>query len=128
MLLAGHHSDSWTPTTEGASGMRLRVRGANGAELFAVLRMGKTTIGSSPRCDVRIQQAGVRPVHLLIVRERDSLSVRSWASDSLLNGAPFQEAPLKPGDCLAFASVELEVEGETNEVTDCRRLAERVEG
>ena len=100
--------------------MRLRVRGGNAAEQLIQLRFGKTTIGSSPRCDVRIQQSGVRPVHLLIVREPDGLSVRSWASDSQLNGVPFQEAPLKPGDCLTFASVELEIEDRTSVHVDCR--------
>ena len=69
MLLAGHHTESWTSTEEDSSGMRLRVRGGNAAEQLIHLRFGKTTIGSSPRCDVRIQQTGVRPVHLLIVRE-----------------------------------------------------------
>ena len=119
MLLAGHHTESWTSTEGDSSGMRLRVRGENAAEQLIHLRFGKTTIGSSPRCDVRIQQSGVRPVHLLIVREPDGLSVRSWASDSLLNGMPFQEAPFKPGDCLTFASVELEIEDRTNAHAGC---------
>ena len=119
MLLAGHHTESWTSTEGDSSGMRLRVRGGNAAEQLIHLRFGKTTIGSSPRCDVRIQQSGVRPVHLLIVREPDGLSVRSWAGDSLLNGVQFQDAPLKPGDCLAFASVELEIEDRTSAHADC---------
>ena len=119
MLLAGHHTEPWTSTEGDSSGMRLRVCSGNAAEQLIQLRFGKTTIGSSPRCDVRIQQPGVRPVHLLIARETDGLSVRSWASDSQLNGVPFQEAPLKPGDCLTFASVELEIEDRTSVHVDC---------
>ena len=32
---------------------------------------------------------------------------------------PFQEAPFKPGDCLTFASVELEIEDRTSAHVDC---------
>jgi hypothetical protein len=113
MLLAGHHNDSGASTAQCPSGMRLRVRLANGAEQLVDLPVGKTTIGSSPRCDVRIEQAGVRPVHLLIVRESNSLSVRSWASDSRLNGVAFQDASIKLGDCLTFASTEIVFEGQS---------------
>jgi hypothetical protein len=120
MLLAGHHTESRMPTIEDSAGMRIRVRGGNSAEQLVNLPFGKTTIGSSPRCDVRIQQSDVRPVHLLIVREQDGLSVRSWASDSVLNGEHFQEAPLKPGDCLKFASVELQIECGTNAAIESR--------
>ena len=73
------------------------------------LPLGKTTVGSSPRCNLRIQQPGVQPLHLLIAQEGERLSVRRWASDALLNGEPFVEAPLAVGDWLSVGPVELEI-------------------
>lgn len=73
------------------------------------LPIGKTTIGSSPRCNLRIQEPGVQPVHCLIVRDAEGLTVRRWAANTLLNGAAFDEAPLAEGDCLTVCNVELEL-------------------
>jgi chromosome segregation ATPase len=75
------------------------------------LPQGKTTIGSSPRCDIRIQQPGVQPLHLLIVCEGEAVRVRRWADNTRLNGQSFVEAPLSLGDCLVLGSVELEIVG-----------------
>ncbi|MEX0611564.1 MAG: FHA domain-containing protein [Pirellulales bacterium] len=73
------------------------------------LRPGKTTIGSSPRCNLRIQQPGVHPLHCLIVQEGGELTVRRWAGDALLNGVPFDEAPLTAGDRLCLGSADVTV-------------------
>src|SRR4051812_31645760 len=73
------------------------------------LPLGKTTVGSSPRCNLRLQQPGIQPVHCLIVRGEKGLLVRRWAADTRLNGLAFDEAPLKSGDCLELGSVELEL-------------------
>jgi hypothetical protein len=45
----------------------------------------------------------------LIVHGPEGLSVRRWAADTQLNGAPFDDAPLAGGDCLALGGVELEL-------------------
>jgi hypothetical protein len=73
------------------------------------LPLGKVTIGSSPRCILRIQKPGVEPVHCLIVHESERLTVRRWATDTQLNGSPFDDAILSAGDCLSLGSVVLEV-------------------
>lgn len=96
--------------------VQLRFRGTG---QLVELPIGKTTVGSSPRCNLRIQEPGVQPVHCLIVRDAEGLTVRRWAANTLLNGAAFDEAPLAEGDCLAVCNVELEllptrpVEGQT---------------
>jgi hypothetical protein len=85
--------------------LRLRADG----QLVAV-PPGKTTIGSSPRCNVRIQEPGVQPLHCLIVNEAGQLTLRRWAENALLNGRMFNDAPLVPGDCLSLGGVELQCE------------------
>lgn len=91
---------------DGASRVQLRLR-ADGQ--LVELPPGKTTIGSSPRCNVRIQQPGVQPVHCLIVHGPEGLTVRSWARDTRLNGVSFVESSLGLGDCLSLGPIELEV-------------------
>ena len=106
------------------------------------LPVGKTMVGSSPRCNLRLQQPGIQPVHCLIVRGDDGLSVRRWATDTQLNGLAFDEAPLRSGDCLALGGVELELVQEPGEaemppscdqqtaeqaVEECERLLDVVE-
>src|SRR5436309_9778994 len=89
-----------------AGRIQLRLR-ANGE--LRTLPPGKATIGSSPRCNVRIQQPGVQPVHCLIVHGPEGLTVRRWAGETRLNGEPFVDAALSDGDCLALGGVELEL-------------------
>jgi len=73
------------------------------------LPVGKSTVGSSPRCNLRIQKPGVAPVHCLVVCNAEGVFVRRWAANSLINGRPFDESPLSDGDCLSVGGVELEL-------------------
>src|SRR5262245_33885426 len=72
---------------------RIQLRRRASGQVFD-LPAGKATIGSSPRCNVRIEQPGVQPLHCLISDGPDSLRVRSWVADTALNGKPFEEAAL----------------------------------
>jgi hypothetical protein len=89
--------------------VKLRLHGEGHQERIFRLPSGKTTIGSSPRCTLRIDEPGVAPVHCLIVQRGDSLTVRRWASGALLNGLPFDDARLSVGDCLSLGAVELDI-------------------
>jgi hypothetical protein len=111
MLLVETQPTTTTPALNAVSNIRLRIRSEGTSPQLVELRQGKTTIGSSPRCDIRIQRPGVQPLHCLILCEGGSLSVRRWAAGTRLNGQPFDEAPLGPGDRLAVGDVELELEG-----------------
>jgi hypothetical protein len=106
MLLLDRQSDALSQASGAASGVRLRLR-TDGQLLD--LAAGKTTIGSSPRCNVRIQHPGVQPLHCLIFHGEEGLQVRSWAGNTKLNGVPFQESALGLGDCLSLGPVELDV-------------------
>jgi hypothetical protein len=89
-----------------AGRVQLRLR-ADG-QLFELLP-GKTTIGSSPRCNVRIAQPGVQPLHCVITDSPEGLRVRSWVANTALNGEPFEESALNVGDCLSLGRVELDI-------------------
>lgn len=106
MLLLDRQSVTAIPRRGGSDPVQLRLQ-ADGQLLE--LPLGKTTIGSSPRCNLRIPQPGVQPLHCLIVRGPEGLSVRRWAADSQLNGLPFDDAPLSAGDRLVLGGVELEL-------------------
>jgi hypothetical protein len=108
MLLVDRQSGTASAGHAGSNPMHLRLR-ADGR--LVELPLGKTTIGSSPRCSLRIQTPGVQPVHCLIVHGPEGLSVRRWAADTQLNGRPFDDSPLAAGDCLALGGVELELVG-----------------
>src|SRR5687767_11417879 len=98
------------PAFDAASKLRLRIRSDGTSQQLAELRQGKTTIGSSPRCDIRIGRPGVQPLHCLILCENGNLSVRRWAAGTRLNGQAFDEAPLGLGDRLAVGDAVLELE------------------
>jgi hypothetical protein len=93
-------------TTVSPGRIQLRIR-ADG--LVFDLPSGKTTIGSSPRCNVRLERPGVQPLHCLIVESPGGLRVRSWVANTALNGAPFEESALAVGDCLSLGPIELDV-------------------
>jgi hypothetical protein len=116
MLLIENQPTSTTPQFSGAGNFRLRIRSEGTSQTLAELQNGKTTIGSSPRCDIRIQQTGVQPLHCLILCEGGALSVRRWAAGTRLNGQPFDEAPFGPGDRLTVGDVELELDCAGDEI------------
>src|SRR5688572_3945335 len=98
-----------------ARGVGVRVR-PDGPP--ADLPLGKTTIGSSPRCNIRVQQPGVQPLHCLILNQANSLSIRRWAGETLLNGKRIEESGIQSGDVVQVGSVELEfVAPEPNQPT-----------
>ena len=123
MLLLDRQSVAATPRRGGSDPVQLRLR-ADGQLLE--LPLGKTTIGSSPRCNLRIQRPGVQPLHCLIVHGPEGLSVRRWAADTQLNGIPFDDAPLSPGDRLVLGGVELELVNSQPAVAKAKPPAECV--
>jgi len=60
-------------------------------------------IGSSPRCNLRIEQPGVQPLHCLIVHGSEGLSVRRWAADTQLNGVPLMMHRWRPATASRLA-------------------------
>ncbi len=106
MLLAPRQLAQVAPLSGGLPPMHLLDR-QDGQ--FHELRPGRTTIGSSPKCTLRLERPGVQPLHCLIVHGPEGVSVRSWSGDVQLNGVPFAETAANVGDCLRIGAVELEI-------------------
>ena len=87
----------------------LRICGSSRHGQIVRLRSGKCTVGSGPRCTLRLHAPGVRPLHCLILRGRQAAVVRRWAADTRLNGRTFGDAELVPGDRLTVGPIEFEV-------------------
>jgi chromosome segregation ATPase len=73
------------------------------------LQGAKCSVGSARGCTLRLRGAGVGPLHCLILRGAGGTIIRRRSPRTLLNGAPFDDAPLRPGDRLQVGPVELEI-------------------
>jgi hypothetical protein len=116
MLLLDRQTSATTESRAGADRASANRAGAPAGRIqlwlcasgqLVELPPGKATIGSSPRCNVRIEQPGVQPLHCLISESADGLRIRSWAANTTLNGRAFGEAKLAVDDCLTLGTVEL---------------------
>jgi hypothetical protein len=87
----------------------LRVCGSTRHGQVVRLRSAKCTIGSGPRCTLRLRARGVAPVHCLILRGGAGTVVRRWSPDTRLNDQAFTDADLVPGDHLSIGPIDLEV-------------------
>ena len=87
----------------------LRIRNSWRQGQTVRLKSAKCTIGSGPRCTLRLRARGVLPLHCLVLRGPASTVVRRWAADTRLNDHSFADAVLSPGDRLSIGSIELEV-------------------
>ncbi len=87
---------------------RLGLVDSVGASL-ANLTEAPQTIGSGPRCSVRLGGRGLRPLHCVITPGKNGPIVRRWATETRLNGLDFTEASLSAGDLLRIGSIDLRV-------------------
>jgi chromosome segregation ATPase len=72
---------------------------------------GKSTVGSSPSCQIRLNSASVRPLQCLIVRKGNETTVTRWAAGIQLNGLDFTTSPLRTGDVLSIGELRLALTG-----------------
>lgn len=88
---------------------QLRLHGGTEDERLINVPPGKHSVGSGPRCQIRLTAPGVGAMECLIVCDRSGLRVRRWSDKTLLNGEAFEEAGLAAGDVLAVGPAELVV-------------------
>ncbi|WP_146562638.1 FHA domain-containing protein [Posidoniimonas corsicana] len=72
-----------------------------------LLPEGPTSIGAGPKCDLRLDAPGLKPLHCVVVLADGAATVRRWSPGTKLNGSTFTEAPLHAGDCLSIGPVDL---------------------
>lgn len=89
--------------------LRLRVHPPGGRPRELVTGVEKVTIGSGPRCSVRLRTSGVQPLHCLITCTAGTATVRRWSAGTRLNGEDFDDAALSVGDRLQVGPVDVEI-------------------
>ncbi len=107
MFTLDRQKNAPTQSTGETPSLRLRFDG-----LTLDLKSGKNTVGSSPRCDIRIPRPGVQPLHCLIIHQANGTVVRRWAGETVLNGLPIDEATLQTDDCIQVGPANLSIVGD----------------
>jgi hypothetical protein len=110
-MLTTEHPRSATETSTPAAEYALRLLAGTDGERVISIPRGKHSIGSGPRCSLRLQYAGIQPLECLIVHDDEGLRVRRWSDATLVNGEPFDDVRLSAGDMLTLGPVDLEVVG-----------------
>src|SRR4051794_23554926 len=112
------HASSKAPAAEGrpstrlladAGEMTLRVRAPRHEAREVRIRSPKCTVGSAAGCTLRLRARGVSGLHCWILRGPQGSVIRRLHGSATLNGAQFDEAPVKIGDCLRIGLVEVEI-------------------
>ncbi|MEX0711306.1 MAG: FHA domain-containing protein, partial [Pirellulales bacterium] len=102
-----------TPTTtllgEAPPTLRLRALGGQRAGSVFELAEQKCTLGAADSCTLWLDEPDLSPLHCVILRGEVHTLVRCWSPTTSLNGSPFDDALLQPGDRLTLGRVELEV-------------------
>ena len=95
----------------------LRLQSGSPEERLIAIPLGKYSMGSGPRCALRLQFEGIQPLECLVVHDETGLRVRRWSDNTFVNGEAFDDRHLAAGDVLTLGPVELEVvEPQTDEV------------
>src|SRR6476661_3287052 len=89
--------------------MTIRVHAPKHEPREVRIRSPKCTVGSAPGCTLRLRARGVGGLHCWILRGAQGSIVRRLHGSATLNGAQFDEAPVKVGDRLQIGPVELEI-------------------
>ena len=113
-------SPAATQSNTSRPSLRLRFRGGQHNGQVVRINSAKCTIGSAPHATLRLACPGVHPIHCVILSGSDATAIRSVAPDTLLNGNPFEDEQLKPGDVLSVGPLHLEI---LNTVAACDSVA-----
>ena len=76
-------------------------------EAVYVIDGGRWTVGSSPRCRIRLPDVDVPPLQCLITADADGARATRWAPGVLVNGREFAEQALAAGDRIEIGSWQL---------------------
>jgi len=89
--------------------VRLRVEDAKGFEKTELFDKSLLRIGSGEEAHLRLEDPGIAPCHLVILREGEAYTFANTSQDHrlLLNGADVTKGVLAHGDVLSFAEASL---------------------
>lgn len=111
-MLATHNPSSAAPSRllgTPVGDLKLRVQGGEHHGRILRISAAKCSVGSAPGCTLRLRGEGIEPLHCLILSGKNGTIVRRNSPRTYLNGGPFEDAALKPGDILRVGPVELAV-------------------
>ncbi len=111
-MLAMHNPNSVAPSRllgTPASELKFRVQGGEHHGRMLRIAAAKCSIGSARGCTLRLNGEGIAPLHCLILSGMNGTIVRRNSPQTYLNGGPFDDATLNPGDVLRMGPIELEV-------------------
>ncbi len=127
-MLTTEHSLPFTKTASSSpTRYQLRLHGGTEDERLLPIPWGKYSVGSGPRCSLRLKFDGVQPLECLIVHDESGLRIRRWSDTTRVNGQPFDDVRLAPGDKITVGTLELEVvaaEQEEEFAADSREAAD----
>src|SRR5262245_6546671 len=89
--------------------MTIRVHAPKHEPREVRIRSPKCTVGSAAGCTLRLRARGVGGLHCWILRGPQGTVVRRLHGSTTLNGAQFDDSPIKIGDRLRIGPVELEI-------------------
>lgn len=96
--------------TQAVAPFHMRLSGTSRDGELVQVSSAKCTIGSAPGTTLRLRAPGVLSLHCLILRGPRGVVARAVAADTRLNGVPFRDARLKPGDRLSLGPIEFVIE------------------
>ena len=111
-MLATHPTSSAAPSRllgMPVEDLRLRVQGGEHHGRILRIAAAKCSIGSAAGCTLRLRGEGIEPLHCLILSGKNGTVIRRNSPRTYLNGGPFEDAALHPGDILRLGPVELAV-------------------
>jgi hypothetical protein len=91
--------------------LALRVCGPTRHGQVVRLKSRKCTIGSGPRCTLRLRARGVQSLHCLVLRGPGATVIRRFSPDTRINGHAFTDTSLAPGDRLSIGPIDFDVLG-----------------
>lgn len=113
-----------TPAKELA--LRVHSRHNAGPAQVVLLAGQKVSIGANADCTLRLAGPKLEPCYCFVLRGEAHDVVRALSPRTKLNGADFQDAPLRSGDRLQLDDVELEVLESANAAEQDRETEQRV--
>ncbi len=106
--------------------LRVHSRHNAGPAQVVLLTGQKVSIGADADCTLRLAGPKLEPCYCFVLRGEAHDVVRALSPRARLNGADFQDAPLRSGDRLQLDDVELEVLEATDAADHDREAEQRV--
>jgi len=92
--------------------LRFQVRTPTGVNEPLLVDLERVLVGAGAHCEIRLPLDQARAEHVLVENGPNGILLRALAYEPqpLVNGVPFQQAPLEPGQVIAIGGCEISVD------------------